>query len=405
MSSKFKVIAGFLLLSIALIIYMESGKKEPINWYSSYSKSDKIPFGTFVLYETLKESRGVSHMKEVRLPPYEFLSDSSDQRGTYFFVNEYINFDEAEAKKLLSWVSEGNNLFIAARGIGSTILDTLHLETEVFYDYNNFERKPLVNLVNPQLERSPPYYLDIETLSGYFTEVDTLETKVLGEFSFSKDNDTVAVHYPEVNFIKQSFGKGAIFIHLMPSTFTNYFMLRENNYTYTQDALSYLPKNQTIFWDNHYKNGKTQYISPLYVFLNNRYLRWAYYMLLIGTLIWVIFEGRRKQRAIPVIDPLPNQTLAFTKTIAGMYLDRQDHRSVVSHQINHFLEYIRSTYALHTAKINEEFILNLAAKSENTMEDTRLLINSIVALRDKKTVSQEELLQLNTRIEDFKNLN
>ncbi|TVZ51123.1 DUF4350 domain-containing protein [Dokdonia sp. Hel_I_53] len=402
MSSKFKVITGFLLVAIALIIYMESGKEEPINWYSSYSKSDKIPFGTFVLHDVLKESRNSSSFKEVNRPPFEFLTDSSTQNGTYFFVNEYISFDEAEAKKLLSWVSKGNNLFIASRGIGSTILDTLNLETEVFYDYDNFERKPLVNLVNPELKRSIPYYLDIETLAGYFTEVDTLKTKVLGEFSFSKSKDTITVHQPEVNFVKQRFGKGDIFIHLMPSTFTNYFILRENNFTYTQDALSYINDDQTIFWDNHYKNGKTQYISPLYVFLNNRYLRWAYYMLIVSTLLWVIFEGRRKQRAIPIIKPLPNQTLAFTKTIAGMYLDKKDHKSITSHQINYFLEYIRSTYLLNTARINEEFILTLAVKSNNTVEETRSLVNYIVSLRNNENVSKEELLELNRRIEDFK---
>ena len=189
----------------------------------------------------------------------------------------------------------------------------------------------------------------------------------------------------------------------MPETFTNYFILREDNYTYTNNALSYLDQDEVLYWDNHYKNGKTLYTSPLYIFFQNRYLKWAYYILLIGTFLWVVFEGRRKQRAIPIIDPLPNQTLTFTKTIAGMYLDKRDHKSIATHQISHFLEFIRSNYGLDTNVISEGFINKLASKSGNTLEQTKLLINYMVALRAKQIISQEELLELNKRIEAFKN--
>lgn len=403
MSNTYKVIAALLLMVLALVVYMESGQEDPVNWYPSYTKTDKIPLGTYVLYETLKKTRSEESLKDVRQPPFEYLTDSSDQKGTYFFVNDYILFDKAESKRLLSWVDKGNTLFIAARGIGETILDTLQLDTDIFYEYDNFEHKPLINLVNPTLKDASPYYLDIETTVAHFYEVDTLNTRVLGEYGLMKNNDTLTIKEPRVHFIKQAFGKGEIYIHLLPSAFSNYFILRENNYSYVQNALSYIDQDSTIYWDDHYKNGKTIYTSPLYVFLNNRYLKWAYYMLLIGTLLWVIFEGRRKQRAIPVITPLPNQTLTFTKTIAGMYLDKRDHKSIVTHQINHFFNFTRTHYSLDTHTLSDDFIVRLASKSNNSVEQTRLLINYIVALRSKSTLSQEEVMELNKRIEDFKN--
>lgn len=403
MSNKFKVIAGALLLALALVIYMESSTKEDINWYPSYTKTDKIPYGTYVLHDLVEKNWNKEKFKEVRIPPYEFMSDSVAAQGTYLFVNDYILFSEDESLKLLSWVSKGNTLFIAARGIGETILDTLSLETDLYYDYDNFERKPLVNLVNPSLRRAAPYYHDVETTAGFFAEVDTINTIALGEFGLMAEKDTLTVAEPRINFIKQEFGKGEIIIHLMPETFTNYFILREDNYTYTNNALSYLDQDEVLYWDNHYKNGKTLYTSPLYIFFQNRYLKWAYYILLIGTFLWVVFEGRRKQRAIPIIKPLPNQTLTFTKTIAGMYLDKRDHKSIVTHQISHFLEFIRSNYGLDTNVISEGFINKLASKSGNTLEQTKLLINYMVALRAKQIISQEELLELNKRIEAFKN--
>ena len=56
MSNKFKVIAGVLLLALALVIYMESSTKEDINWYPSYTKTDKIPYGTYVLHDLLEKN-------------------------------------------------------------------------------------------------------------------------------------------------------------------------------------------------------------------------------------------------------------------------------------------------------------------------------------------------------------
>ncbi len=405
MSNKYKILAGVLLLALALVIYMESGEKDEVNWFQSYSKTDKIPYGTYVLHDLLSNSRTQDNFKEVRQPPYEFLDDSTTVSGTYLFINQYILFDEAESKKLLSWVSKGNTLFIGSRGIGETILDTLNLSTDLFYDLDNLQRKPLVNLVNPALHRERPFYLDRETTVGYFDQVDTLATVALGEFSLMVDKDTLHMEEPRVNFVKQSFGDGEILIHLMPEVFTNYFVLKENNYKYTQNVLSYIDQEKDLLWDNHHKNGKTVYSSPLYIFLRNRYLKWAYYILLIGTVLWVIFEGRRKQRAIPIVKPLPNQTLTFTKTIAGMYFDKKDHKSIALHQINHFLEFVRSTYNLDTNFINDEFIKKLALKSDNTLEETRLLINYIVSLRSRQALTQEELLELNKRIEAFKKQN
>ncbi len=403
MSTRLKILAGVLVGILALLIYMESTEKDDINWYPSYAQKDKIPFGTHVLYTALKESRAQNHFKEINQPPFEFLADSSMQKGTYFFLNNYISFDESESLSLLKWVSQGNTLYIGASGIGKTILDTLNLDTDVRYSLNNFERKPLVELNNPKFKKQYPYYMDIEvTGTSYFSEIDTLNTTLLGEYGFTQSGDTLRLDEPKVHFVQQPFGNGRIIIHLMPELFTNYFMLRANNYAYTEHALQYLPPMETIFWDNHYKNGKTIYTSPLYIFFKNRYLKWAYYILLIGVLLWVLFEGKRKQRAIPIIKPLPNQTLTFTKTIAGMYFEKADHKSIAKHQINHFLDYIRSEYNMTTAERNLSFIERLASKTDNTVNDVKRLIDYITAIEQRSSITKEELLKLNTLIEAFK---
>lgn len=403
MSNKFKIIAGVLLIAIAILTYLESGEQEKINWFPSYAQKDKIPFGTYALYDLLKESRGKQPLQNINIPPYKFLSDSSNTKGTYVFINDYISFDDEEALRILKWVSQGNTLFIASREISSKLSDTLNLKTEIYYDLYNLDLKPLVRLVNPHLNRPTPFYVDKDIPSTHFSTIDTLSTVLLGEYDLSNGTEALFIAKPKAHFIRQPFGEGKIYVHLMPEVFTNFFILSNDHYTYTQNILSYLPKEQTILWDMYYKNGKLQSTSSLRILLNNRYLKYAYYILILGVFLWVIFKGRRTQRAIPVIKPLPNQTLAFTKTIAGMYLDKRDHKSISQHQINHFLEYVRRTYNISTQITNEDFIIKLAAKSDSSIELTRTLVNFMTYIKGHSSVTQEQVLELNKLIDNFKN--
>ena len=154
--------------------------------------------------------------------------------------------------------------------------------------------------------------------------------------------------------------------------------------------------------DQHYKYGKKFYTSPMYLFLSTKELKWAYYIVLIGALTYIVFEGKRKQRAIPIVKPLKNQTVDFTRTIANMYYESSKHKEISSHKVQHFLEYIRSHLYLNTSDINSTFIKNLAARSNNSIEDTKQLFKFIATLNKQTTVNNIQLEKLNSLIETFK---
>ena len=85
-----------------------------------------------------------------------------------------------------------------------------------------------------------------------------------------------------------------------------------------------------------------------------------------------------------------------------MYYEKQDHKSIALHQINHFMEYIREQYVLQTSDRGLDFIEKLASKSNNTHEDTKRLMDYITAIGQKYPITEEELLKLNKLIEAFK---
>ena len=87
-------IVAFVLLILGYI-YLESTKKQPVNWFPSYAAKHKIPYGTFVLEQELKNLFPSTEIKTVDIPPYIYLGDST-RVGTYFFADEALNFGDAE---------------------------------------------------------------------------------------------------------------------------------------------------------------------------------------------------------------------------------------------------------------------------------------------------------------------
>jgi hypothetical protein len=397
--SRFQKIIFFgLLCMVAALVYLEATKPQPINWFPSYSTTAKIPLGTLVLKDLLDDS--LEEIKTLDEPPFEILQDSA-LRGTYLFINDRLLFDKTEFDQLYKWVENGNTVFVSAKHHSPKLLDTLSLDIRNAWLRNNLNTQAMVQLVNPGLNKDRVYHIDRNFTIPYFKEIDTLSQTVLGVVE--PYNDTLALLDPKVNFIKASVGKGSIFVHTQPEIFSNYFILKEDFATHTQDVLGYINNGSVIYWDDYYKTGKKVNISPLRNILNNKNLKWAYYFLLIGVVLYVFFEGKRKQRSIPIVKPLTNKTYEYTQTISGMYLDQKQYHEIAQKQITLFYEFIRTRLRIPTEKINDRFLENVAARSGNTSEDTKTLFTFIEKVQHQRSTSKEELIKLNNEITQYKN--
>lgn len=401
MSKKGKLYIVLAALAILSIVAIEMTKPKPINWFPSYATHHKIPFGSYVFNEQLK--RVTDSVTIVDRPPFEYLKNNNIN-GTYLFYNGGIAFGKEELNSLLDWVSKGNTLIVSAVGFENKLLDTLNLDIKTVNIVDNFNNKYQVKLVNPLLDDGTSYKYERATTFYHFNKIDTLKTSVIGLIDKYR-GENKPIKDSLVSSIKQPFGDGEIILNTFPQAFTNYFMLQSPNQNYTAGLLSYIDTNKPVYVDTYYKTGKTFYTSPMYLFLNTKSLKWAYYLVLIGALIYIIFEGKRKQRAIPIVKPLKNQTVDFTRTIANMYYENGKHKDIAQHKIHHFLEYIRNTMHLSTAEINTSFIKNLAARSNNTLEDTQTLFKLIENLDQQTEINNIQLKRLNTLIEQFKSHN
>ncbi len=398
--SRFQKIAFLgLLLAIGALVYVEATQPPPLSWYPSYNADDKIPYGTKIIHELLEEAIP-EQLEDVTLPPYEFLQNDS-LRGSYLFVNNSIQFDKEELEEMMQWTEKGNKVFIAANNLPSELLDTLEIETTTAYLLQNINTQPMLELTNLSLKEEKPFLLDRDIRVPYFDKIDTLYHIGLGVTQIY--NDTLQINAPLLNFLEVPHGTGAFYLHCQPEVFTNYFMVKDDNAQYTQKALAYLHDGNPIFWDRYYKSGKRFDISPLHVLLGNKYFKWAYYFVLIGVLLFVLFEGKRKQRNIPIIQPPTNKTYEYTQTIAGMYFNRKDYKGIAEKQVALFMDYIRTQLRMPTERINKSFMVQLASRTGNDLETTEALFNTITTLQKANYITKEQLVSLHQKISDYKN--
>lgn len=278
MNKTYKIAFGLFLLLIISLAWLESSEPEPINWNPSYTNTDKIALGSLIFFESWTQSNP-ERFEEIKIPPYEYLNEEP-KNGTYFFLNNYVSFDNDELDDILNWVSKGNTLFISAYNFGGNLEDTLKVQLSSYISADGFKSRPALNLVNSNLKLEKALEFDQDLPAVYFEEIDTLNQVVLGTSTFRKKDAE-----EKINFIKTGFGNGEIYLHSVPQAFSNYFLLKNKNYQYQEALLAYLSGN-TILWDGYYKSGKGFFTSPLYILLNNRPLKWAYYFIIITAIVF-----------------------------------------------------------------------------------------------------------------------
>ncbi|SDB45500.1 protein of unknown function [Flavobacteriaceae bacterium MAR_2010_188] len=381
---------GFVML---LMVVAEITKPKAIVWRDSYSASDKIPLGCFVLFNELKDSIGEDFkISDESFYEYYKRNDISEP-STLLLINNYINLGIEESESLESFVSKGNNVFVSTLYLSGQLADTLKLE--LARDYENFVKNPSKNLFSsPYLKENERLFADVIE-NSYLKSFDTINATVLGSMTDKKDSIS------HVNYVRVGFGDkgGAFYVHANPFAFTNYHLL-DGKEDYAASVLSFLPTS-TFIWDNYYKSGRKIISSPLRFVLTNTALKWAFYVMLASMFLFVFFKGKRTQRIIPLVEPLKNSTLDFTQTIGELYYQNGDYSNIIAKKINYFFENLRSKYFIETTELNENFISKLSTKTNNSKEDTKKLVDLLVFLRSKKNHTEQDLKSLNLQIESF----
>lgn len=382
---KLKFLLPVIIVFVVLVI-IKIFSPQPTDWSQSFSKNDKIPYGSYILFEELKELFPKSKIEITSLPFYNINRERKIQNSNIIIICTYFGPDELDSKVLLKYLEEGNNIFIAANSFHSKLTDSFKVYTN--YSFLGEFDSSFINFTNPSLQAEDDYTFVQGRFDHYFSSFDTSKTSVLG----------INEKY-NPNFISIKIGKGTLFLHTLPTVFTNYNILTPNR-EYIFKSLSYLP-DRDVIWDEYYKDGNRFQSTPLRYVLSQPALRWSYFSLLAFLIMFILLKGRRDQRIVPVIKPLANTTLEFVNTVGNLYFKQSNHKNIAEKRITYFLDYIRTKYLLKTIQFTDDVAVQLSEKSNVKLSEIKELFKliNLVSISDK--ISSDTLIQLNNKIENI----
>ena len=392
MNKKNRIFILIVAVMFILLVVLEATRKQPIDWRESYSGNDKIPYGSYILKDILKNTRPNTNFIVNNDGLFLYTRyNQTPKKSAFIFVTDFFELDKLDLNELISFANKGNNIFISAEGFSKNICDTLNFNL-IYKWKSNLDTSQFtnLNLSNPALTSNSGYRIKSNFSEYKFTKFDNSTTTVIG--TENKIN---------VNFIKIKKGKGNIYINLTPHLFTNYNILY-GNYKYTFSALSYISDN-TVIWDEFYKPNKPEISSPLRYILSQSSLKAAYYLLIATILIYLIFKGKRKQRIIPIIQPPQNMSLEFARTLGRLYFNSGNNRDIALKKFSYFCEYLRSKFYFKNISGDEEFCKHLAERSGVNIDTIKNIFKYANIIKNKANTFDEDLIFFNSMIEEFYN--
>lgn len=384
---------GFLIL---IFVFAQIFKPKPLDWTESFSADSKIPYGGYLLHEYLPSLFPVQDITQNRTPIFNY-ADTLNPQKNWIFINKSFGLDGFETDILLSQIQQGAHVFIAARTYQNAFRDTLDIATT----FNNpllgggsilDDDTARVHFTNPALQTSTGYPYYKSTTQTHFSTIDSSQAVTrLGE---NEDGNTI--------FLKIDIGEGSLYLHSNPTLFTNYFVRDEKGAEYAAKALSYLP-DQTIIWDEYYKDVNRQDGSVVRYVVSEENLRRAWMLSIVGLLLFMIFRAKRKQRVIPEITPPENSSIEFAKTIGDLYMEKGDHKLIADKKIRFFFDYIRTNLRLDTDEETTQLTRDIANRSGIDHSKIEAIFDVIEITSSKENISAKELKLLTDRIDQFYN--
>lgn len=398
MKNKELIIIGSIIVVLAVgLTVLEAMKPKPIDWTPNYSAREKTPLGLYVLDKEAPQLFKGDSIHKFWQSPYEFFdpkysynTSSYAIKGTFLEISDGNEIDPESVKELMHFVNHGNTVMLSMRSFPYILLDTLG----VTMDY----QKILIDSVQVNLADDPRdrYWIREGAGLAYFDSIPQNDSiTILGSQRYKSDD------LP--NFIEARFGYGRFLLHAQPAAFSNYYLLKDDYYNYAQKVLSKIPKG-TIYWRNDAANTRLfeDEGSSLRYIMSQPGLKWAWRLGIWGLVLFILFNGRRRQRVVPILSPVRNTTVDFAKTIGNLYYQEGDHHTIIEKKVIYFLEHIRNEYLIDTSILDDAFVEKLHFKTGKPVEDIQYAVYMIKKYRHNFVSSANDVVAINNAIEKLR---
>jgi len=380
---KIYLIIGSILILLYLVA--QYNKPTPTNWSPTYAIKDKIPYGTYILYHRIKDILPKANIQQSKAAIYNTLKAKNFNKTAYLIIAQKAEISKTDFNQLVKYMQAGNDAFIASYDLGK-IEKNLKLQAVSAMSAEG----STLNFTNPNLKTDANYGFDRGIGSQYYSKIDTSKATVLGVNGNGKPN-----------FIRYNYGKGNLYLIAEPGFYTNFNLLDKYGAEYAAKTLSYLQGNTRVIFDDYFAGQENTTTDMLRVFFKHPELKFAYYLSIFSLIIFVLYDIKRRQRIIPIADPLTNTSLAFVNVVGSVYYHERNNLDIALKKINYFMEYLRSRYYLKTNEIDNRFAQLLMEKTGINEALAKTLTRYFIETPKMGNLNDTQLINLNESIEQF----
>lgn len=383
MNKTFKIYAIIFIIIMVILALFEVNKKEVTDWRKNFDVNQKSPFGLFVFNKEIKDLLK-NNLTKIDVAPYDYYTEKNKKPHNILIVESEM--DPESWNKILDEVSKGSDAMIIVNRLPKNISDTIG-----FYGSKiSYEEQNVLKLTDKKYQND---FIKLDKFpSGRGFSYIKPNVQVLGKTVEENNND-------QANFIKAPFGKGNVYVHCEPLFLTNYYLLQSGNVKYAQSVFSYLNDRETLwFVESNTKESR----SLLRFILSNPALKYAWWVFLGGLILFIFFNVKRKQRIVPIIEPLKNTSADFVKSIGNLYLQEGDFHDMMAKKAQYFLNKVRLDLLIDTQNLDEEFAKKLQLKTGKNSD----MVNEAIILIKKAqdpyaSVMKEDLARINNLLDEI----
>jgi hypothetical protein len=379
-------------------------QKKPTDWRLTFDKNSKQPYGCYLAYQAMKNyfpgieiESGQNLFTEIDRSLRRKNSSTARNRLSIIVCRNFKT-DSLELDKMIRYVKQGNTICIMAEDFSEPIYTYFNLQIDKIKSNRLFEQPDsILNQATTIIFNQKEYTFFFNGLPvnhAFCVDSSYHDLYYYGGYSATIDSPNRMFKYE---------GDGTLMICRNPVTMCNYFLLQNNNRKYLDYFFStFSAHHNAITWYSFYdQSDQSDHDLDWLWLIKFPPLRYGF-LLIIGLLLfYVLFESKRRQKSIPVMSTNSNSSLEFTETVGRLYYNKKDHQNLAEKMILHYLENVRIKYGLRTNLIDDEFILLLSQKINQSPEDTRAFLAYIRYIRDLEKLSEHDIKHLYSQLQKF----
>ena len=409
MTKRTKVILSLVILLLILIVFIfyEIRYKPDADWRRNFDLNSEEPFGTKLFCDLIKAQNGEDN---VLYYSKDFYFDSI-LPGDYSYIyiaDRYVSYEKADS--IIDFIRNGDDAMIIAGinfmhiPIDSSQLDTINIDSQ--YNVRSYIEASSIydSIINYKFVTKQ----DTSDIYNFEFYTNHFWNPKLNHFNFFIEQESDSMEFlaymqdTSAILARMKFDSNYLYVHLIPDLISNVASRQKAFLPHFNHISGYLTGKKILL--DHPMMAPKEYFeninkSPLSYILSQRSLRWAYYIILMLLLLYLFIGGKRKFKAVDLLEKNENTSIEYIKIQSELYRQQEQHEKLINQMRSNFYYWVKSRYFIE--KLEQDFAEKLSRKSKVEKTTIDRLLNK---LNNNKIddLSDDQLIVLNKQIESLK---